>query len=118
MSVAFDLYNKLTNEEKGLLDDLTIILSIESCSEGKKELTQEEKERLLIIVNKAIEKDSTNTHPSTVADEIVTAYITREVSLEALEMSSPYNVINCAVGITSFQVLEEDYLEELENESK
>lgn len=110
MRREFELYNELTHEQKIHLADFDIINSIENST--KKEFTQEEKETLLDAIKDAWLKDEESISLSTIADKIVEAYANSEISLDTLDNASSFEILDCAIGIESFEDLEESYSEE------
>lgn len=111
----FTLYNRLSPAQRTHLLDFSIIYSIENACE--KEFNQEEKSRLLEIINDAFQGDDNNTDRATISDEIVRAYAEGEVSLEALENADTTEVLDCIIGLGSFSSLE-DYIEEEDEEDE
>ncbi len=102
----FILYERLDNEQKIHLSDFDIINSIENATE--KEFTQKEKNELFDIIKNAWLKDETHTSLATIADAIVEAYAENEISLETLNNADSYEVLDCAIGMGSFENLEDN----------
>ncbi len=115
VSHTFTLYNRLSPAQRTHLLDFTIINAIESC---EKEFKQDEKERLLEIINDAYLDDENHIDRTTIADEIVEAYANGEVSLKTLEESGTTEILDCIVGIGSFESLEEELEDEEEDEEE
>lgn len=106
---TFTLYERLSISQKIHLSDFMIIYSIENATD--KNFNQEEKERLFEVIHDAILDDETDTDRSRIADEIVNAYANNEISIEALENSNNCEILECIVGIGSFETLEEEFIE-------
>lgn len=111
VSHTFTLYNRLSPAQRIHLLDFTIINSIEAYD---KEFKQDEKEKLLRIINDVYLEDENHTDRTTIADEIVEAYANGEVSLETLGEARNSEILDCIIGLGSFDSLEE----ELENEEE
>lgn len=115
VSHTFTLYNRLSAAQRIHLLDFTIINAIESC---EKEFTQDEKERLLEIINDVYLEDENHTDRTTIADEIVEAYANGEVSLKTLEECKATEILDCIIGIGSFDLLEEELEDEEDYEEE
>ena len=110
-SKGFELYEQLSPEQKIHLADFEIINSI-NCATATK-FTQREKEVLFEIIHETWLKDESGTSLSTIADKIVEAYGDGEVSLDALDNADVYDLLDCAIGMGSFEDLEDEW-EDLE----
>lgn len=110
-SLEFKLFDKLSLEQRIHLADFNIISSIENATD--KDFSQREKEILFEVIKCAWLKDETNISVSTIADAIVEAYANDEVGLEALENASSFEVLDCAIGMGSFEDMQDEW-EDLE----
>lgn len=109
----FEIFENLMKEDKVNIEEIIIINAIKVADE---KFTPEIEEELFKIINKAVDCDQTNTHPASIADEIIEAYSNGEISLEALKNADSYKVLDCAIGMSSFEAVEEDYNMEEEND--
>lgn len=109
----FEIFDNLMKEDKVNIEEIIIINAIKVADE---KFNPEVEEELFKIIHKALDCDQTNTHPATIADEIIAAYSNSEISLETLKNADSYKVLDCAIGMSSFESVEEDYNMEEEND--
>lgn len=109
----FEIFENLMKENKVNIEEIIIINAIKVADE---KFDKEIEEELFKIINKTLDCDQTNAHPATIADEIISAYSNGEISLEALKNTNSYKILDCAIGMSSFESVEEDYNMEEEND--
>ncbi|MCI9016153.1 MAG: hypothetical protein HFJ53_03170 [Clostridia bacterium] len=110
--LEFELYDQLTPQQRIHLQDFQYINAIRSASEKK--FTEEEQNRLFVVIDYVCSENSTETSNITVADEIVKAYTDGDVTLDTLEKAKATEILDAAIGIGSFESLEEEVDEEEE----
>lgn len=108
--LEFELYDQLTPEQKIHLQDLLYVNSIRNASE--KSFTEEEEDSLFVIIDYVCSENETETSNVTVADEIVKAYANGDVTLDTLEKAEATEILDAAIGIGTFESLEEEINEE------
>lgn len=112
--LEFELYDQLTPEQKIHLQDLLYVNSIRN--ESEKSFTEEEEDSLFVIIDYVCSENETETSNVTVADEIVKAYANGDVTLDTLEKAEATEILDAAIGIGTFESLEEEIDEEDEEE--
>lgn len=108
--LEFELYDQLTPQQRIHLQDFLYINSIRNASE--KSFTEEEQDRLYVIIDYVCSENETETSNVTVADEIVKAYANGDVTLDTLEKAEATEILDAAIGIGTFESLEEEIDEE------
>ena len=111
--LEFELYNQLTSQQKIHLQDFLYINAIRNASE--KSFTEEEEDSLFVIIDYVCSENQTETNNVIVADEIVKAYANGDVTLETLENANATDILDAAIGMGSFESLEEEVDEEEED---
>ena len=111
--LEFELYNQLTSQHKIHLQDFLYINAIRNASE--KSFTEEEEDSLFVIIDYVCSENQTETNNVIVADEIVKAYANGDVTLETLENANATDILDAAIGMGSFESLEEEIDEEEED---
>ena len=111
--LEFELYNQLTSQQKIHLQDFLYINAIRNASE--KSFTEEEEDSLFVIIDYVCSENQTETNNVIVADEIVKAYANGDVTLETLENANATDILDAAIGMGSFESLEEEIDEEEED---
>lgn len=111
--LEFELYDQLTSEQRTHLNDFLHIYSIRNASEKK--FTEEEEDRLFVVIDYVCSENEEETSDVTISDEIVKAYANGEVTLDVLEKASATEILDATFGIGSFESLEEEIDEEEED---
>lgn len=111
----FELYESLSSEQRIYISDFEIISAIRNYpweTAINPINSNRTEERLFDVIHAVLNKDEENTNVSYIADKIVEAWADDLVSLETLEKSSKYAILDCARGVGNFSDLERDNLEE------
>lgn len=109
----FELYENLSSEQRIHISDFEIISAIRNYpweTALNPINTQETEERLFDVWF----KDEENVEISYIADKIIEAWANDLVSLDTLEKSSRYAVLDCVYGVGDFSDLEKVNFEEEE----
>lgn len=113
----FELYESLSSEQRIYISDFEIISAIknypwETAINPINSTSTEE--RLFDVIQAVLNKDEENTNISYIADKIVEAWADDLVSLDTLEKSSKYAILDCVRGVGDFSDLEKENFEEME----
>lgn len=104
--LEFELYDQLTPQQKSHLREFQLINSIKNANE--KNLTEEEQDRLFVVIDYVCSENQTEASDVTISDEIVNAYANGYVTLDILEKVNATEILDAAIGIGSFESLEEE----------
>lgn len=108
--LEFELYDQLTPEQRIHIGDLRIVHSIKNA--GQKNFTEEEQDRLFVIIDYACSENQTEVDNIRISDKVVEAYANREVTLDTLEKASAIQILDAAIGMGTFKYLEEEIEED------
>jgi len=110
-SLELKYYNELEPYERVHLTDFEILNSINNILDKPDLKTQE---RLLNIIKNVWLKDENHISESKIADEICSAYKSKQISLDSLEKANSRNLLQCVYGYDKFSLYNTNIVEQYE----
>lgn len=110
----FEIYDELPERIKIHLSDFDIVHSIRSCEweNAINPLNKDIENDLFNVIQEVWLKDEEHTSLSHIADVIIEAYASGEISIEALQKADNNDILQCVYGFNDFEDLEKELEEE------